>query len=86
MELARGAQGVTEALEGEPGTLAQILGKALAAYRAAEAAKKARELVSAGCPDPHHCLCWYTISPTRAQQLLAPSCTEEGYTLCSRTL
>ncbi|KAI3431387.1 hypothetical protein D9Q98_004441 [Chlorella vulgaris] len=36
---------VTEAMEGEPGTLNIILGKALQAFKAAEAAKKARELV-----------------------------------------
>ena len=33
----------------------QILGKALAAYRAAEAAKKARELVRRPGPAPHAC-------------------------------
>lgn len=39
-------QGVTDALEGDSSTLSQILGKAMSAYRAAEAAKRARELVS----------------------------------------
>lgn len=48
-----GAQGVTEALEGDSSMLSQILGKALAAYRAAEAAKKARELVRRPGPAPH---------------------------------
>lgn len=38
-------QDVGEALEMEPAMLNSILGKALAAQRAAEAAKKARELV-----------------------------------------
>lgn len=38
-------QDVGEALEMEPSMLNSILGKALAAQRAAEAAKKARELV-----------------------------------------
>jgi DNA gyrase subunit B len=38
-------QGITEALEMDPGILNQILGKAVSAWRAAEAAKKARELV-----------------------------------------
>lgn len=36
---------IGEALELEPGTLNTVLGKALQAYRAAEAAKKARDLV-----------------------------------------
>lgn len=40
-----GMQDVGEALEMEPAMLSSILGKALAAQRAAEAAKKARELV-----------------------------------------
>ena len=39
------AQDVGEALEMEPSMLNSILGKALSAQRAAEAAKKARELV-----------------------------------------
>lgn len=38
-------QGVTEALEVDTATLGKILGKAMSAWRAAEAAKKARELV-----------------------------------------
>ena len=38
-------QGVTEVLEMDTATLSKILGKALSAWRAAEAAKKARELV-----------------------------------------
>lgn len=38
-------QGITEALEMDPSALNQILGKAVSACRAAEAAKKARELV-----------------------------------------
>ena len=43
-------QGVTEALEANSAALSQILGKALSAFRAAEAAKKARELVRLGYP------------------------------------
>ena len=38
-------QGVTETLEVDTATLGKILGKAVSAWRAAEAAKKARELV-----------------------------------------
>ena len=38
-------QGVTEALEVDTATLSKVLGKAMSAWRAAEAAKKARELV-----------------------------------------
>ena len=40
-----GVQGVTEALEVDTATLSKVLGKAMSAWRAAEAAKKARELV-----------------------------------------
>jgi hypothetical protein len=39
------AQRVTEVLEADSAALSQILGKAVSACRAAEAAKKARELV-----------------------------------------
>ena len=38
-------QGVADALEAKPSVLVAVLGKALQAARAAEAAKKARELV-----------------------------------------
>ena len=45
MVVCSARQEVGEALEMEPAMLNSILGKALAAQRAAEAAKKARELV-----------------------------------------
>jgi DNA gyrase subunit B len=38
-------QGIMESLEMDTATLSLIMGKAVAAWRAAEAAKKARELV-----------------------------------------
>ncbi len=38
-------QGITETLEMDTATLNQILGKAVSAWRAADAARKARELV-----------------------------------------
>lgn len=44
-ELYNHVQGVTEALEVDTATMGKILGKAMSAWRAAEAAKKARELV-----------------------------------------
>ena len=44
-ELYNHVHGVTEALEVDPATMGKILGKAMSAWRAAEAAKKARELV-----------------------------------------
>ena len=43
-------QRVTEALEADSAALSQILGKAVSAFRAAEAAKKARELVRSTPP------------------------------------